>query len=1140
MARRLLTSALVVLAGAAAAGPAPAALAAAPADRATLSLPFTGVPAHVTAKKRPGALRTPGYKGIATVPATKPAAAPAPVSIGAGEKPDLLVDAAGTSHIVWNEDQIGETPDITHYCRLPRGASACDNPNPTPMPIPVPYASDDAGPKILQIGNQLVVLSHRYPPVVRQPDGKERDRTTYAWTSSDGGTTWTGPGMVGTVIPSGDAELSGGVNPRIGVITDTFTGGTYFQLLDAGSFTSASTLLGGDADAYEGSLAAEGDGFVAAFANRGGGITVRRSGADPADGGSWSSTPLPGELPKLAGGPRGTFLLSREGAWTVRNVTGGNAGPPATISPGDVNQARAFTQDPGGVLHAAYSTGASPQEVTLRESDDGTTWRGGFVAASATAIDQMTLGAASDGGGVLVHRRDPTGTFNGTIAATAFGTLSPTGKAGAGGLAGTGIPGGFAGCTTAGFAAVKLTPAAGCLLESTDPKFPGAVVSTSEVDLNGLILRPVGSTKIIFDPRRRELSTTGKVQVILRGPGIGEIVLATVEIDAKLGSNAGQSLFSGIKFPAGPKIKGFPVDADFDVKISGSGLDIPISLKLPPALGGISASATLRTETGRGAVLQSFRFSVGRIPLGPLELEGLSVAYDGAGDTWTGAAGLKLPLGALKVSLTFRGGAFGSGTVDLRFPRPGILVFPKVYFLGVTGSFAPDPLTVRVGASFGAIYTPPPADVFAAELDGGLTLAVRNGGAEFTFDGTERLFGIQVGTGTALATTDGFASIKGSFGIDLDVVAVSGAGKFFVDGPSGTFSGTFSGDTEVFGLALSGFSGTVSNKGVAGCVRVPVPRPPDTFTSGYAGVGYRWGGSGRLIFGDTCAMSDYTVPAPAGRAAQASGGRAVTLPGGLDLANIEVRGEGGAPAVDVIAPDGRRISPQGWGAPGGDKTVSAVTLGRAGATVVVLRDPPAGTWQIVPREGSPAITELAVSRSVTPTKVTGKVERTSSGRLLRYRVTGPSGTRVRITERSSAGERPLGVVRRGRGVLRFASPPGPAGTRTIVATPVGEPSPANAPQTVARYRTAATWRPAAPRRATVRGVRVSWSPVVGAARYVVRATLADGRTVARTTRTKTLKVPGASKRNAVRSAQVLTVGRTGRVSVSRRATVRKR
>ena len=55
------------------------------------------------------------------------AAAPAhaavtPVDLGVGTKPSVVVDPAGTSHILFLPDTFG----APQYCRLPRGATACD------------------------------------------------------------------------------------------------------------------------------------------------------------------------------------------------------------------------------------------------------------------------------------------------------------------------------------------------------------------------------------------------------------------------------------------------------------------------------------------------------------------------------------------------------------------------------------------------------------------------------------------------------------------------------------------------------------------------------------------------------------------------------------------------------------------------------------------------------------------------------------------------------------------------------------------------------------------------------------------------------------------------------------------------------
>ncbi|HEY8582405.1 MAG TPA: hypothetical protein VIL49_05635, partial [Capillimicrobium sp.] len=801
--------------------------------------------------------------------------------------------------------------------------------------------------------------------------------------------------------------------------------------------------------------------------------------------------------PRLAGGAQGAYLLSHGERWAVRPVSGGTPGAPVTISGKDTAEARDLAMDAAGRVHAAFVDTEERHTAMLRSSADGRSFGAPFPIVRADQIDDLALQAAQDGGGVLVSRLDPTGTFRGTIGVSAFGTLSPTGVPGAGSLQGTGVPGGFAGCRSAGFGDVELTPRAGCLLESRDPRFAGAFVSRSEVDLNGLVLVPDKGVSIVFDPRKRTLNTTGKVRVLLRGPAIGEIELAHIELHAELGATEGQSLFERMQLPAGANIKGFPIDADFDVKIAGRGVAMPVSLKLPPALGGVSAAATLRAERGTGAVLESFRLSVGLIPLGPVTLEGLTVAYDGTAERWTGEMGVKLPLGALKATVVFEGGRFVSGRFELRPPRPGIIVFKETYFTGVEGGLTLDPVSVQAGASFGFVYHPPPADVFLTEVAGSLTVTIRDAAAELKFVGTGKLYGTEVGQWTALMTTDGYARITGGYSLDLDVVHFDGNVDGFVDAPTEQFGATFAATFQVLGIPISGGRGAISNLGVGGCVTAPA-LPPATFKQTVAGVGYAWGGKASLLFGETCGLERYTVAPPPGRAGlrQAAGAQAFSLPGGLEWANVEVSGESGAPQVDVVAPDGRRVAPQAPGAPGGDATVSSVPVDAQAQTIIVLDDPPAGDWQIVAREGSPPITGIRVAQSVGELRLDGRVTGKGRARTLRWSAGGlPPGTTLRFVEEGGGVTRELGTSARARGTLKIAPAPGPAGERTIQAIPEREGLP-GAPVRTATYRAPAARRLAPPRGVRLSGRSARWRKVPGATGYVATATLASGRTVA--------------------------------------------
>ncbi len=316
---------------------------------------------------------TPGYKGICKVPklGEQPVLPPVPLGDN-GRAPQVLVDNAGTAHIVWNQDG-GDGPDQLRYCRLKRGATACDNPPASiapdqPGPFNSPAFNDDiAGPRILTIADGLIFLTHRYPNLVPKPDGTETDRTTYMYTSTDGGKTITGPAIVGDAEPSGGAATFGD-GSRIGLISDTRTGGTFFQAIDPGSYTSAQANLGGNGPdrAYSGSLASVGGTPIAAYADLSGKTFIRQfSGGNIADPGTWAEGVTNGVEPKLASGPAGPYLANSppsHDSIQVRPLKGvQTAGNGVTIKTGPYG-ARDFVQDAGGALRLGWvdSRGKTP------------------------------------------------------------------------------------------------------------------------------------------------------------------------------------------------------------------------------------------------------------------------------------------------------------------------------------------------------------------------------------------------------------------------------------------------------------------------------------------------------------------------------------------------------------------------------------------------------------------------------------------------------------------------------------------------------------------------------------------------------------------------------------------------------------
>src|SRR5215213_4324279 len=78
-----------------------------------------------------------------------PAHAATPFNIGSGKDPDVVVDPAGNGHFAWIDGQ------SVHYCRVPRGASAC-NASAT-LALPAHNAVANQGPaRIVRVASNRI------------------------------------------------------------------------------------------------------------------------------------------------------------------------------------------------------------------------------------------------------------------------------------------------------------------------------------------------------------------------------------------------------------------------------------------------------------------------------------------------------------------------------------------------------------------------------------------------------------------------------------------------------------------------------------------------------------------------------------------------------------------------------------------------------------------------------------------------------------------------------------------------------------------------------------------------------------------------------------------------------------------------
>ncbi|HEY2636544.1 MAG TPA: hypothetical protein VGI54_04080 [Solirubrobacteraceae bacterium] len=287
----------------------------------------------------------PTFKPLKKIPPTQaPKPAPPVKLASSGTNPNVLVDEAGTAHIVWNDPQ-GDGADVVRYCRLKRGAKSCDATatlswNKTYGPGDSPsFNIDDGGPRIVRVGNQLVVLSKRYPTFADKPDGTASSSTVLAWISNDGGSTWsdaqiTGSRNLGQLVvlpPTDDPTIlnlgSDPLCPADGgpMCLEAFHSGTFSPVTDEGTLSQSVN------EAYDPGLALDGSTPFAAFGDLTDHVIIRgwSGNGSVTDGNQWTRTVAGGTEPHLAGGAAGLQLMSRpelSGPYRLQALTPNGSG----------------------------------------------------------------------------------------------------------------------------------------------------------------------------------------------------------------------------------------------------------------------------------------------------------------------------------------------------------------------------------------------------------------------------------------------------------------------------------------------------------------------------------------------------------------------------------------------------------------------------------------------------------------------------------------------------------------------------------------------------------------------------------------------------------------------------------------------
>jgi hypothetical protein len=321
--------------------------------------------------------------------------------IGAGHKPGVAVDAAGTAYIAW----YGPEPGVTslHFCRLPRAAGACAVSTTIAAPgttLSRPFVAVDAG--------TVRVVSYRY--------GLTGARFDEIWqfTSTDGGATFDAGHAIG-VVPFDEAVH--GPGDTLLVATNADSQGLIVQNVPLGGTTAGASQAVLSADhPYNGTVGLVDAGTaIAVFADGSGHAQFRRGAGNLNDPAGWTPPVDIGyaDYPRLAGGPSGLFLLSgtETNMLTVRRFDGSTFAAGVKIADqGDDAQAH-LAEDPAGRLHAVFSRlTAAGLELDYATSDNGVSWQSGPLLTQSTAsqgIGQLRAAAAADHIGVAAWETAP-------------------------------------------------------------------------------------------------------------------------------------------------------------------------------------------------------------------------------------------------------------------------------------------------------------------------------------------------------------------------------------------------------------------------------------------------------------------------------------------------------------------------------------------------------------------------------------------------------------------------------------------------------------------------------------------------------------------------------------------------------------
>jgi hypothetical protein len=327
-----------------------------------------------------------------------------PFQVGTGNQPDIAVDGAGTAHVVWSENTGGaDAPDLIHYCRVPRGATACSPAETLNAPL---NSTGRTTYVFVPEAGHVIIESYR---CCGDSEGN------YLLESTDGGDTFAAARRIGKLDHQQDAAFGPG-DAVSGARADASVEAYQRMPLTGSAPTTEADFNSGISIPTHAAVAVEGDTTpIQVFSDGDHETFVRHNGGDFNNASNWSNaTPLSpvGGEPRMAGGPAGVVLLDLQGTpgtrtFVARKFDGTSFGAGVSVTEAGDPIAADLSAEPGtGAFLAAWvANGESPNELRWSTSGDGTSWGAPQTALAGDAVDaiaHLQAAAAPDGEGFAV------------------------------------------------------------------------------------------------------------------------------------------------------------------------------------------------------------------------------------------------------------------------------------------------------------------------------------------------------------------------------------------------------------------------------------------------------------------------------------------------------------------------------------------------------------------------------------------------------------------------------------------------------------------------------------------------------------------------------------------------------------------